>query len=54
VNVSAGYRPNSYLTASARVVNLFDTRMREFIASPFIGRLYSAELKVMLPALATK
>ena len=54
VDVSAGYRLNSYLTASAQVVNLFDTKMREFVASPFIGRLYSAELKVMLPALAAK
>ena len=54
VDVSAGYRLNSYLTASAQVVNLFDTRMREFVASPFIGRLYSAELKVMLPALGAK
>jgi len=54
VDVSAGYRLSSYLTASAQVVNLFDTKMREFVASPFIGRLYSAELKVMLPALAAK
>ena len=54
VDVSAGYRLSSYLTASAQVVNLFDTKMREFVASPFIGRLYSAELKVMLPALGTK
>ena len=54
IDVSAGYRLNSYLTASAQVVNLFDTKMREFVASPFIGRLYSAELKVMLPALGVK
>ena len=54
VDVSAGYRLSSYLTASAQVVNLFDTKMREFVASPFIGRLYSAELKVMLPALGSK
>ncbi|GAA3973663.1 TonB-dependent receptor [Hymenobacter antarcticus] len=54
VDVSAGYRLSSYLTASAQVVNLFDTKMREFVASPFIGRLYSVELKVMLPALGAK
>ena len=54
VDVSAGYRVNSYLTASAQVVNLFDTKMREFVASPFIGRFYSAELKVMLPAVAAR
>jgi outer membrane receptor for ferrienterochelin and colicins len=54
VDISAGYHLNSYLTASAQVVNLFDTRMREFVASPFIGRLYSAELKVTLPAIGNK
>ena len=54
VDVSAGYRVNSYLTASTQVVNLFDTKMREFVASPFIGILYSAELKVMLPAVAAR
>jgi outer membrane receptor for ferrienterochelin and colicins len=54
VDLSAGYHLNSYLTASAQVTNLFDTRMREFVASPFIGRLYSAELKVTLPALGGK
>ena len=54
VDVSAGYRLSSYLTASAQVVNVFDTKMREFVASPFIGRLYSAELKVMIPAIGSK
>ncbi|MBC6989013.1 TonB-dependent receptor [Hymenobacter sp. BT491] len=51
VDVSAGYHVNSYLTASAQVVNLFDSKVREFVASPFIGRLYSVELKVNLPAI---
>ena len=54
VDVSAGYRLSSYLTASAQVVNLFDTKMQEFVASLFIGCLYSAELKVMLPVLGAK
>ena len=54
MDVSAGYRLSSYLTASAQVVNVFDTKMREFVASPFIGRLYSAELKVMIPAIGSK
>ena len=54
VDVSAGYRLSSYLTASAQVVTLFDTKMREFMASPFIGCLYSAELKVMIPAIGSK
>ncbi|WP_303312258.1 TonB-dependent receptor [Hymenobacter sp. BT730] len=51
VDLSAGYRINTYLTASAQVSNVFDSEVREFVASPFIGRLYSAELKVMLPAM---
>ena len=54
VDVSAGYRFSSYLIASAQVVNVFDTKMREFVASLFIGRLYSAELKVMIPAIGSK
>ncbi len=54
MDVSAGYHLNPYLTASAQAVNLFDTKMREFVASPFIGRLYSAELKVTLPAIGPK
>ncbi|MBC6605764.1 TonB-dependent receptor [Hymenobacter sp. BT188] len=51
VDVSAGYRFNNYFTASAQVSNLFDSEVREFVASPFIGRLYSVELKVNLPAI---
>ncbi|MFD2246841.1 TonB-dependent receptor [Pontibacter ruber] len=48
-DVSAGYRINKYLTTSAQVTNVFDSKVREFVASPFIGRLYSVELKVNLP-----
>lgn len=51
MDVSAGYRFNNYFTASAQVSNLFDSEVREFVASPFIGRLYSVELKVNLPAI---
>ncbi|WP_439880706.1 TonB-dependent receptor [Pontibacter sp. MBLB2868] len=54
VDVSAGYRINQYLTTSAQVTNLFDSKVREFVASPFIGRLYSVELKVNLPAFNKK
>jgi outer membrane receptor for ferrienterochelin and colicins len=49
VDVSAGYRFNGFFTASAQVTNLFDTQVREFVASPFIGRLFSVELKVNIP-----
>ena len=46
VDVSAGYRISDNLTLSAQVVNLFDSKVREFVASPFIGRLVSTELTV--------
>ncbi|WNJ20471.1 TonB-dependent receptor [Pontibacter sp. G13] len=49
VDVAAGYRINDMFTVSAQVTNLFDADVREFVASPFIGRLISAELKVNLP-----
>ena len=54
VDVSAGYRFNNYFTASAQVTNLFDAKVREFVASPFIGRLYSVELKVNIPGFSKK
>jgi outer membrane receptor for ferrienterochelin and colicins len=54
VDVSAGYRINSYLTTSAQVSNLFDSKVREFVASPFIGRLYTVELKVNVPSFTKK
>ncbi|MBD1397331.1 TonB-dependent receptor [Pontibacter sp. JH31] len=54
VDVSAGYRFNTYLTASAQVTNVFNAEVREFVASPFIGRLYSVELKVNLPGFSKK
>ncbi len=50
VDISAGYRFNKYFTTSAQVTNLFDSKVREFVASPFIGRLYSVELKINVPS----
>lgn len=49
VDLGLGYRVNDRLTASAAVTNLFDAEYREFTASPFIGRLYSIELRLHLP-----
>lgn len=46
VDVGVGYNINQNFTVSTQVTNLFDTEVREFTASPFIGRLFSAELKV--------
>ncbi len=45
VDLGFGYRFNDTITLSGQVTNLFDAEVREFTASPFIGRLYSAELK---------
>jgi iron complex outermembrane receptor protein len=34
------------VTLAGQVVNLFDSEVREFVASPSIGRLVSVELKL--------
>lgn len=49
IDVSAGYRFNPMLSLGVGVSNLFDVEMREFVGSPSIGRLISAELKVHIP-----
>ncbi|RMD91652.1 MAG: TonB-dependent receptor [Calditrichaeota bacterium] len=45
VDVSLGYRITHNFSLGARIVNLFNTEVREFVASPSIGRLFSAEAK---------
>jgi iron complex outermembrane receptor protein len=45
-DVSAGYRISPLVTLAGQVVNLFDSEVREFVASPSIGRLVSVELKL--------
>lgn len=54
VDLSAGYRFNDYFTLSGQVTNVFDSEVREFVASPIIGRLYSIEAKINLPAISKK
>lgn len=50
VDLSLGYRLSDKITISGQVTNLFDSeQVREFIASPYIGRLYQAEIKINLP-----
>lgn len=44
-DINAGYRITQNITASARLSNIFDSEVREFVASPSIGRLFSAELR---------
>jgi iron complex outermembrane receptor protein len=46
VDLGAGYRINPNVSIAGHVSNLFDTEVREFVASPSIGRLFSAELKL--------
>jgi outer membrane receptor for ferrienterochelin and colicins len=55
VDLGAGYRINKMFTVGGQITNLFDSKkVREFIASPYIGRLYQVELKVDLPAIKAK
>lgn len=41
VDVGLGYKVSERLRVSGQVSNLFDAEVREFTASPFIGRLFS-------------
>ena len=54
VDINLGYRLNDYFTVSASVNNVFDSEIREMVASPFNSRLYALELKVNLPAIGSK
>lgn len=48
VDLSAGYQINDTFQLGVSATNLFDVEQREFVGSPFIGRLINAELKVHL------
>ncbi|MFC2187741.1 TonB-dependent receptor domain-containing protein [Fulvivirgaceae bacterium LMO-SS25] len=54
VDLSAGYQISDYVSFGAGVSNLFDVDQREFVGSPMIGRLFSAELKLQLPPIKRK
>ncbi|MEL6135229.1 MAG: hypothetical protein AAFR59_17870, partial [Bacteroidota bacterium] len=55
VDVAAGVKLlDGKLVFSAQVSNLFNTEVREFVASPVIGRLLSLELKVNLGPIEPK
>lgn len=45
VDANLGYKFNNGLSLGANITNLFDSKVREFVASPTIGRLISFELK---------
>lgn len=45
---STGYQINSIFSVGGGISNIFNVDQREFVGSPSIGRLYSAELKINL------
>ena len=47
-DITGGYRFTKQVTLTVSVTNLFGTRERQFVGSPFISRLASAELKFTL------
>lgn len=49
IDLSAGYKINSTMSAAMNITNLFDTKQREYVGSPLIGRLIMFELKVHVP-----
>lgn len=48
-DVSAGYMLSKTFTVGAAMSNIFNTKQREFVGSPLIGRLFSVELKAHVP-----
>ncbi len=49
IDISTGYKFNETFSIVAGVSNLFDTKQKEFVGSPSIGRLFSVELKAHIP-----
>lgn len=54
VDLNAGYNITENLQLGATVTNLFNSEVREFVASPAIGRLFLVELKYTLPISALR
>lgn len=48
-DLSAGYVVSKVFTVGGAVSNIFNTKQREFVGSPLIGRLVSVELKAHIP-----
>ncbi len=44
-DISLGYQMNRNFSISGQVINIFDSEVRDFVASPTIGRLGSVELR---------
>ncbi len=48
IDIGLGYRINRNIAISGQLINVFDSEVRDFVASPSIGRLFSTELKFTL------
>lgn len=48
-DLNVGYKITDNLTVGATITNLLNSEVREFVASPVIGRLYQVELKYHIP-----
>lgn len=48
VDLTLGYRATDVITVSGHVVNLLDSKVRDFVASPAIGRMVSLEFRVFV------
>ena len=54
IDISLGYKIKPWVSLGASVSNLFEAKQREFVGSPVIGRLISAELRFDIPAFGKK
>lgn len=48
-DISTGVKLNSQLSIGAGISNVFNVKQLEFVGSPYIGRLFSLELKAHIP-----
>jgi outer membrane receptor for ferrienterochelin and colicins len=49
IDISGGYRFSKVFSVGTSISNLFNTKQREFVGSPLIGRLFTLELKATIP-----
>lgn len=54
IDINAGYKLNEMMKLNLNITNLFNVKQREFVSSPFIGRLIVFELKVHVPNVKRK
>ena len=49
IDLNAGFKLNDMLNLNINITNLFNVKQREFVGSPYIGRLIMFEVKVHVP-----